>query len=245
MKKFLSFLLVTIILSCNLTGCKTSESVETLQTETTLSDNIVTTEATESSKVHETLPSETTLSDNTITTEVTQSSKIHEPLPSETVSNDNTNKTEIIETEKMLEINVFVHNSSDYFENKIDDKDRVFDSYEQFEKFINEVIEPNYVNGVFEHFYVYDENYFKDKVLFYTTIQEITGSIKYDTKHANAIKKDGIIKITLPSYRPETFTDDMAYYCLFVEINKSDISDLASYDDILFYEERTNEEYKE
>ncbi len=245
MKKFLSILLVIIILSCNLTSCKNSKSVETLQTETTLSDNIVTTEVTKSSKIHETLPSETTSSKNTSKTEVTETSKGNENLPLETTSSDNINKTEIIEDEKKLEINVFVHNSNDYFENEIDDKDRVFDSYDNFKKFITEVIEPNYVNGVFEQFNVYDDNYFKDKVLFYTTIQETTGSIKYDTKHASANKKDGKITITLPSYRPGICTEDMAYYCVFVEINKSDISDLASYDDILFYEERTNEEYKE
>lgn len=191
MKKLLSLLLVTIILSCSLTGCKKSEQVQTLQSETTLSDN--------------------------------------------------TRKTEVIETGEKLEIQMTVYISG----YKTDIESKVFDNSKEFEKFVTDTFGSNYSEPNVNSFYLYDENFFKDKVLFYTSFYESTTSVEVFTQDAYAIKKDGKVTITVPSFCPAIVDCRSGYYCVFVEINKSDISDLASYDDILFYEERTNEEYKE
>lgn len=131
-----------------------------------------------------------------------------------------------------LEANVIVVNSHDCFDTPIDDDNRVFRSYDELNDFIENVVAPNYVNGVPAPFYSYDEEFFETGVLCYTTIPSGTGSVKFFTDNVSAVKtygKDGTcrVDITVPNETPEMCTEDMAYFCIFAELSKDDLSDTA------------------
>lgn len=127
-----------------------------------------------------------------------------------------------------VQVTVKVQNSHDYFsEGEPDDKDRLFNSYDELTEFIENTVAPNYPNGVPSYFYDYDEEFFETHSLFYTATSSSSGSVEYLTDKANAYmfrNEDGknVIEITVPTYIPEVGTDDMAYFCIFAELKKVD-----------------------
>lgn len=112
-----------------------------------------------------------------------------------------------------------------------EDKGVLIESYDELTAFINDVITPNYPNGVSEQFKTYDERFFELNSLYYTAYENNTGSTRHLVDHASAAYQDGHLYIGLPSETPEVVTDDMAYFCIFVGLSKADIDGLTA-DDI-------------
>ncbi len=71
----------------------------------------------------------------------------------------------------------------------------------------------------FYPYYEYDEEYFKDNILLLLLIEEPSGSIRNRVK---SVTKNGEeLDVLIECYSPAMRTDDMAYWTLFIELDKS------------------------
>ena len=82
---------------------------------------------------------------------------------------------------------------------------------------------PGYPTPKASWYGLYDEQYFQTKSLFVVYISSGSGSFSYEIAGLE-MDKDGLTELTFVSNIPETFTDDMRYYLIAIEVEKSDLT---------------------
>lgn len=112
-------------------------------------------------------------------------------------------------------------------DNTEEDKNRLFSDYDELSEFIENVIAPNYPNGVPEKFYDYDEKFFEENVLFYTAASYPSSSVQILTEDTTAFMQYGAVTISVPVITPEIGCDAMAYICFFAELDKNRVGDIS------------------
>ncbi len=112
------------------------------------------------------------------------------------------------------------------------DNNMIFRSRQRLDNFIHTIVEVSYNNPnlIINQSKKYTNDWFKENILYYTTIQENSGSVIYTPK--NIVKKTiangkQAVEINIIRNRPDQQTCNMAYYCMFIEIRRNEIENIS------------------
>ena len=159
----------------------------------------------------------------------TKTTEVHQVYPPETTVTSETVRTPPKNDEnplarKDIPVKVRVHDAGiSYIETSSADKNKTFFSADELSAFVEEVIEPNYPNGVPPMFSEYDDAFFKDHILFYTAHTYPTCSAYFAVDEATSSMYYGSIELNVPVEIPMTSLDGEAYFCFFAEFEKEDV----------------------
>jgi hypothetical protein len=151
------------------------------------------------------------------------------------VQSDSSSTSQNGEKVSLYAVNGKVINEGGYYGKELKDKNLVFRSRLELDSFINSIVKVSYYNPNFlmNQMKKYTPSWFNEHLLFYTTKEQNTGSIKYTLKgmekHISANGKRTVV-IHVEEYCPFLVTADMAYFCFFVEMNRADVEDVPNED---------------